>query len=189
MKDFSNDLVYYSDESENETPQTKNFVSKSKTHSPLKTSITCHLRQSMNNIPEHKPSNTILNQNHSLTEQKMRDLKNTMKYLDVIVFLLLTIGYIFAQFENEDFYVSNLQERSQKSIIINFMINNNITNLTPVYKIENNTKFTEITLFRNITINDILQYSDPSNVKVDLVLSNYSNTLRFALLISTLITS
>jgi len=188
MKDFSNELVFFSDDSDNETPKSKNFVSKSKTHSPIKSSITCYMQQSIQSVSESKSSpNTV--QNHSLTQQKMKELKNTMKYLDVIVFLLLTIGYIFAQFENEEFYISNLQERSQKAIIINFMIYNNITNQTPSYKIENNTKFTAITAFRNISVTDILQYPDPSHVKIDLVLSGYSNRLRIALLISTILAS
>jgi hypothetical protein len=119
----------------------------------------------------------------------MKEFKNTMKYLDVAVFLLMTVGYIFAQFENEDFYQSNLAERSRKAVMINFMIYNNVTNSTSLDKIKNISMYTIIRNFTNISAEEIHQYSDPSNVSIKLEISAYSNGLRVALLITTAIAS
>ena len=187
LKEYTDEDIYLSDDDENDFSNKQS--SKRKSINLVKSDNIINTNSKTINFNTETKSHLHTNtEKISLTQLKMKEFKNIMKYLDVFVFLLLIIGYILAQMENEDFYYGNKEDRHIKSFMINYLVRNATTYENNHSLIPDRTRGLNFSSF-NLTASNFSNLTNASSVYLDLKISDYCNNLRFALLILTALAS
>lgn len=114
--------------------------------------------------------------NKNVITKKMFLFKRLAQYLDVLVSVLMLLGYIISQIEHENYYWDNLNDRSN---IVRL-----IQDLDDGVKIISNNY--NVSFMRNEQISNLTKTA-VSTLSIPMTISDYNRTLRLILLFQTLI--
>jgi hypothetical protein len=110
--------------------------------------------------------------------KKINCYKLVIKWLDIISTFLIIVSMLIAQMDNQNFYEKNLIKRTTVIRIANYILRKNFSEYNAI----------QVDASLNCTnFWDTFDKNDISSLKVELVIDDHSQTLRFLILILTVI--
>jgi hypothetical protein len=129
-----------------------------------------------NNKEYHKVRFTQILEKQGSLGKKLIKLKNIIKIMDVFVSIMIIAGCIISQMEYEDYFFSNLTDRTQTLLLISDLHYNN-GNLSAI-----DLKNYNISYLSNETFVKLLNFSDYENLPIPMPISQLGEKLRFIIL-------
>ena len=142
-------------------------------------------------ILNNNENESRLNNKSNEAIKRILSFKRGMKVLDMILFVIVMFGFILCHAENEIYYENNKNERVQAIYLMNFLLNNNLSDMINYSSVSNKSVFD--LLFNNnvtnFTVDFLSNINDFSKFSLVLNVPDECDSIRYLILLTTIIAS